>query len=185
MEINGTINGDLNLFKLNHNRDNGNLFAILRIDTKVKSDKAAKIFGESFTAVAFGAMAEKTNGQAGTYEFPYESLKPRLVGERHNLTIGEVEAVIEPKIVKVAPYKSEAEVIATIELPIFVPRAKDTGDVTVAGKKMLGELAALFGRVVSAKLNSKQLPLELPEGGLATKAGNNWGSVSSVAFQSS
>ncbi len=175
MQINGTLKGDLSQFKLNHNKENGNLFAILRIDTKVKSEKATKVFGESFTAVAFGGMQEKANGQAGTYEFPYDSLKPRLVGERHNLSIGEVEAVIEPKIVVVKPYKSEAEVIATVELPIFVPREKTTGDVTAAGRKMLGELAALFGRVVSVKLNSKQLALDLPEGGLATKAGSNWG----------
>lgn len=181
MEINGTIKGDLSLFRLNYNKEAGHLFAILRVDTRVHADKSQKLFGEAFTAAAFGGMRERSNGENGHYEFPYNSMKPKLVGERHSVTIGDVEAVILPKVFALKPYKSEADVIATIELPIYIPAEKTTGNVSVSGKKMLGELAAMFGKVVSVKLNSKQMPLELPEGTLATKAGKNWGRAEPAA----
>jgi hypothetical protein len=174
MKIKKKFKGDLATLKLHRNDDTDTLMGTIGILVKVAEDKAEALFGEIFHAAAFGTLTMDDEQPV----WAYESMTPKLVCERHMLTIlGLGPVPVQPKIASIKPVKDESAVIVELRLPIVLSTKQGGDDAAETVTGLGAALLAAFGKVVDVKLQPSQA--ELP--GVSMKKTGNWGNEQPVA----
>jgi len=118
----------------------------LILRTKVLEDDAVKTFGDAFHKAAFGPRVTRD----GKSSFLYKSMKPKIVMEKHLITVLELGPLAStPKLARITAGGDSAHVLADIHVPIVV------------GKKSAAELWDVLGESIDVKFDPQQMALPL------------------------
>lgn len=151
MKIQKKLRADLVGMKTSPNKDTAGktTTAVLRIE--VKADEAAKMLGDTFNKLAFGPMITQPGEDP---VFPYSSIKPDLVVEKHMVTLIDHGPIpVSPILTSIHPVKGKEAVHITLELPMAIEK-----------KTFAADIWAEIGEVVDVEFEPSQMMLPLGEG---------------------
>jgi hypothetical protein len=142
LQLNGTIKGDFEIKRVRMHGENNLREAICVLETRVRKQDGAKIWGNDFMAVCFSGLREGDDGVS----WAYRGMKPSLVCEVHRMELNGLSLEVQPEITKIKTVEDEPAIIVPLRIRI---------DVT--SEKIGGKLMMAVDEVTSLVFDAKQL----------------------------
>jgi hypothetical protein len=145
VRIEQSIKADLANMKVAANPDTRGKTTTLVLNTKVLESKAQKLFGDAFHQMAFSARETRD----GKVVFLYDKIKPKLILEKHMVTVlGVGPLPSTPKLATIVAGK-EDHVYAIFHVPLPLE------------KKSIGDIWDAIGTAIDVEFNPAQMKLPL------------------------
>jgi hypothetical protein len=145
MQINGLLSGDVEIKRVRMH-DNDLREAIVVLDTKVKKENAAKIWGDEFVNVAFAGLMKTESGEPS---WAFEKMaKPNLTCEMHQVAINGLSVTVQPEILSIEAIEGEEAVRVPVQMRI-----------DLANEKMAGKVAFAVGVCHEMRFDAKQVAI--------------------------